>query len=70
MDDDRQLGHRRSEGLTGILVVAGRELLDRLQIPQPWCATVDPLMADRDEQIGSINEQLRQLSPSIATCRC
>jgi transposase len=46
--------------------VAGRELLDRLKIPQPWRATVDAslaLMDDRDEQIQSINKQLRALSP-------
>ena len=46
--------------------VAGRELLDRLKIPQPWRATVDAsltLMDDLDEQIQSINKQLRALSP-------
>jgi transposase len=52
--------------VTDLFGVAGRELLDRLQIPQPWRATVDAslaLMDDLDEQIQSINKQLRALSP-------
>ena len=46
--------------------VAGRQLLDRLEIAEPWRATVDTslvLMDDLEAQIGQINKQLRQLSP-------
>ena len=44
--------------------VAGRELLDRLAIPQPWRSTVDAsldLMDDLEAQIDTINRQLRSL---------
>jgi transposase len=52
--------------VTDLFGVAGRELLDRLEIPQPWRATVDAslaLMDDLEAQIQSINKQLRALSP-------
>jgi transposase len=52
--------------VTDLFGVAGRELLNRLKIPQPWRATVDAslqLMDDLDEQIQAINNQLRALSP-------
>jgi transposase len=42
--------------------VAGRELLERLAIPQPWRATVDAslaLIGDLDGQIDAINKDLR-----------
>src|SRR5215213_4830368 len=42
--------------------VAGRELLDRLAIPQPWRGTVDAslqLINDLDCQIETINQALR-----------
>jgi transposase len=42
--------------------VAGRELLDRLAIPQPWRGTVDAslrLIDDLDRQIDAINRELR-----------
>jgi transposase len=41
---------------------AGRELLERLAIPQPWRGTVDAsleLIADLDGQIDQINKDLR-----------
>src|SRR5712692_6787314 len=41
---------------------AGRELLDRLEIPQPWRGTVDAsidLIDDLDRQIAEVNHQLR-----------
>jgi transposase len=43
--------------------VAGRELLDRLAIPQPWRGTVDASLAlidDLERQIDTINRELRQ----------
>ena len=46
--------------------VAGRELLDRVAIPQPWRQTVDAslaLMDDLEAQIRAINKQLRALGP-------
>jgi transposase len=42
--------------------VSGRNLLDRLELPQPWRGTVDAslaLMDDLDRQIDRINKQLR-----------
>jgi transposase len=42
--------------------VAGRELLDRLDIPQPWRGTVDAsldLIDDLEGQIDEINRQLK-----------
>jgi hypothetical protein len=52
--------------VTDLFGVAGRELLDRLEIPQPWRATVDAsleLIDDIDAQIQAINKQLRTLAP-------
>ena len=42
--------------------VAGRELLERLSIPEPWRGTVDPsldLIGDLEQQIEEINRDLR-----------
>ena len=52
--------------VTDLFGVAGRELLDRLAIPQPWRQTVDAslaLMDDLEAQIQAINKQLRALGP-------
>jgi transposase len=48
--------------VTDLFGVAGRELLDRLEIPQPWRSTVDASIAlidDLELQIAEINRQLR-----------
>jgi transposase len=48
--------------VTDLFGVAGRELLDRLNVPQPWRATVDAslrLIDDLEAQIGEINKELR-----------
>jgi transposase len=48
--------------VTDLFGVAGRELLDRLDLPQPWRGTVDArlrLIDDLDRQIDSINKRLR-----------
>jgi transposase len=48
--------------VTDLFGVAGRELLDRLEIPQPWRSTVDAslrLIDDLDRQIAELNRQLR-----------
>jgi transposase len=48
--------------VTDLFGVAGRELLDRLDIPQPWRGSVDAslrLIDDLDRQIDTINKQLR-----------
>jgi transposase len=48
--------------VTDLFGVAGRELLDRLDIPQPWRSTVDASIAlidDLERQIAEINHQLR-----------
>src|SRR5512133_3610919 len=52
--------------VTDLFGVAGRELLDRLAIPQPWRSTVDAsldLMDELEAQIDTINRQLRLLGP-------
>src|SRR3954462_15134447 len=52
--------------VTDLFGVAGRRLLDRLEIPQPWQATVDAslrLMDDLQAQMQMINKQLRALGP-------
>jgi transposase len=52
--------------VTDLFGVAGRVLLDRLAIPQPWRSTVDAsldLMDDLEAQIDTINRQLRLLGP-------
>ena len=48
--------------VTDLFGVAGRELLDRLDVPQPWRATVDAslhLIDDLDRQIDAISRELR-----------
>jgi len=48
--------------VTDLFGAAGRELLDRLEIPQPWRGTVDASIAlidDLDRQIAEVNHQLR-----------
>jgi transposase len=48
--------------VTDLFGVAGRELLDRLDIPQPWRGTVDAsldLIDDLEGQIDQINRQLK-----------
>jgi transposase len=52
--------------VTDLFGVAGRELLDRLAIPQPWRSTVDAsldLIDDLEAQIDTINRQPRLLGP-------
>jgi transposase len=48
--------------VTDLFGVAGRELLDRLEIPQPWRSTVDASIAlidDLERQLAELNRQLR-----------
>jgi transposase len=48
--------------VTDLFGAAGRELLDWLEIPQPWRGTVDASIAlidDLDRQIAEVNRQLR-----------
>jgi len=48
--------------VTDLFGVAGRELLDRLDVPQPWRGTVDASLAlieDLERQIDTLNRQLR-----------
>ena len=48
--------------VTDLFGVAGRKLLDRLDVPQPWRGTVDAslhLIDDLDRQIDAINRELR-----------
>jgi hypothetical protein len=65
------LGHRIHSTLitfgkpcpvTDLFGVAGRDLLDRLEIPQPWRGTVDAslrLIYELERQIAELNQQLR-----------
>jgi transposase len=48
--------------VTDLFGVAGRELLDRLQVPQPWRATIDAsldLIDYLERQIDQINRELK-----------
>jgi transposase len=48
--------------VTDLFGVAGRELLDRLEVPQPWRGTIDAsleLIDDPERQIAQINTELR-----------
>ena len=48
--------------VTDLFGVAGRELLDRLEVPQPWRGTIDAsleLIDDLERQIAQINTELR-----------
>ena len=48
--------------MSDLFGVAGRELLDRLEVPQPWRATIDAsleLIDDLERQIAQINTELR-----------
>jgi hypothetical protein len=48
--------------VSDLLGVAGRELLDRIDVPPPWPGTVDAglrLIDDLDRQIDTINRELR-----------
>jgi transposase len=52
---------------------AGRELLDRLAIPDPWRRTVDASLApidDIDLQVAQLTVELRRRAPITATSRC
>jgi transposase len=49
--------------VTDLFGVAGRELLDRLEVPQPWRGTIDAsleLIDDLERQIAQINTELRR----------
>ena len=48
--------------VTDLFGVAGRELLDRLQVPQPWRGTIDAsleLIDDLERRIAEINRELK-----------
>jgi transposase len=48
--------------VTDLFGVAGRELLDRLEVPQPWRGTIDAsleLIDDLERQIAQISTELR-----------
>ena len=52
---------------------AGRELLDRLEIPDPWRANIDvslELIDDLDLQIAALTVQLKRQGATTATSRC
>jgi transposase len=52
--------------VTDLFGVAGRELLERLNIPQPWRGTLDAslqLIEDLEAQIDQINRELRICGP-------
>ena len=53
--------------------LAGRELLGRLDLDEPWRQTVDAslhLIDELDYQIAELGKELRRPAPTIATCRC
>jgi transposase len=59
--------------VTDLFGLAGRELLGRLEIPQPWRQTLDAslcLIDDLDLQIAEVQKQRGKRAPTIPTCRC
>jgi transposase len=48
--------------VTDLFGVAGRELLDRLEVPEQWCGTIDAslvLIDDLERRIAEINRELK-----------
>ena len=60
--------------VTDLFGVAGRELLDRLQIPEPWRESVDAsleLIDDLERQIArDQHASCAPRAPITHTCRC
>lgn len=59
--------------VTDLFGVAGRELLDRLKVPEPWRGTVDAsldLIDYLERQIAQINKQLRSSGADHPYVRC
>jgi transposase len=55
--------------VTDLFGVAGRELLERLELPDPWRATVDislELIDELDRQITDVQRQLERAAPNHA----
>jgi transposase len=59
--------------VTDLFGVAGRELLDRLAIPEPWRGTVEAslsLIDDLDAEIDLVTASCASAAPSTPTSRC
>ncbi len=59
--------------VTDLFGVAGRELLDRLEVRQPWRGTIDAsleLIDDLERQIAQINTELRAGGADHHTSHC
>ena len=53
--------------------VGGRQLLDRLRLPEPWAGTTAAAVAridDLDEQVHGGERELRHLAPTTPMCPC
>jgi transposase len=51
----------------------GRQLLARLELPEPWAGTTTAavrLIDDLDVQIDGCEQEPRRLAPTTPTCRC
>jgi transposase len=68
------LAHGKPCPVSDLFGVAGRRLLARLQLPQPWASTVDASLRIIDElerEIDACERELRALgAPTTATRRC
>ena len=59
--------------VTDLFGVEGRELLARLQVPEPWRGNITAsveLIDDLEAQIAEINRGCRKATPTTPTSRC
>jgi hypothetical protein len=59
--------------VTDLFGVAGRELLQKLELPAPWRQSVDVslhLIDELDLEIAELARSCVNRRPTIATCRC
>ena len=66
------LAHGKPCPVTDLFGVRGRQLLDRLGLPEPWQGTIEAslrLIDELDREIGGCELELRRLGADHRTCR-